>query len=118
MPKPEWGAKHICQSCGTKFYDLLRSPIVCPRCGAERDAESLRRGRRSRPDVAKAVSGRPEAGPIDETEEAEEAEETEEAEEAEDGEDMGTAKTTTPPRMPRPRMRISRTIRSMATRTA
>jgi uncharacterized protein (TIGR02300 family) len=28
------GKKHICQTCDTPFYDLMRSPIVCPSCGA------------------------------------------------------------------------------------
>ena len=32
MANPEWGAKHICSSCGTKFYDLRRTPITCPKC--------------------------------------------------------------------------------------
>lgn len=32
MAKPELGNKRICASCGTKFYDLNKSPIVCPRC--------------------------------------------------------------------------------------
>jgi uncharacterized protein (TIGR02300 family) len=31
--KPELGTKRICPSCGTKYYDLNRSPIVCPHCG-------------------------------------------------------------------------------------
>ena len=26
------GTKRICQNCSAKFYDLSRSPIVCPRC--------------------------------------------------------------------------------------
>ncbi len=34
MAKPELGAKRQCQSCATKFYDLNRDPIVCPKCGA------------------------------------------------------------------------------------
>lgn len=32
MAKPEWGVKRTCQSCGARFYDLMRSPIVCPKC--------------------------------------------------------------------------------------
>ncbi len=32
MAKPELGIKRTCQSCGAKFYDLSRNPIVCPRC--------------------------------------------------------------------------------------
>ncbi|MGB0695826.1 MAG: TIGR02300 family protein [Rhodospirillaceae bacterium] len=34
MAKPEWGQKRTCGSCGAKFYDLLKNPPVCPKCGA------------------------------------------------------------------------------------
>ena len=27
------GVKRRCASCDTAFYDLNRSPIVCPKCG-------------------------------------------------------------------------------------
>ncbi len=30
--KAERGTKRVCQSCGSKFYDLSRDPIVCPIC--------------------------------------------------------------------------------------
>ena len=33
MAKPELGNKHTCQNCGTKFFDLNKSPVVCPKCG-------------------------------------------------------------------------------------
>ena len=33
MAKPELGVKRQCQSCGAKFFDLNRDPIVCPKCG-------------------------------------------------------------------------------------
>lgn len=33
--KPERGEKHTCLSCEAKFYDLGRSPILCPKCGVE-----------------------------------------------------------------------------------
>lgn len=32
MPKPEWGTKRACASCGARFYDLGKTPIVCPKC--------------------------------------------------------------------------------------
>ena len=32
MAKPELGTKRLCGSCSTKFYDLNKSPIVCPKC--------------------------------------------------------------------------------------
>ena len=41
MPKREWGAKHTCPLCGSKFYDLQRHPPICPRCGSDK-AESMR----------------------------------------------------------------------------
>jgi uncharacterized protein (TIGR02300 family) len=33
VAKPELGGKHICEHCGTRFFDLNRSPIACPKCG-------------------------------------------------------------------------------------
>ncbi|GGB94215.1 hypothetical protein GCM10011494_10820 [Novosphingobium endophyticum] len=34
MAKPEWGAKHGCPKCGTRFYDLGKdSPVTCIECG-------------------------------------------------------------------------------------
>ena len=33
VAKPELGAKHQCQNCGAKFFDLNKDPIVCPKCG-------------------------------------------------------------------------------------
>ena len=32
MAKPELGTKRLCGSCGVKFYDLSKAPIVCPKC--------------------------------------------------------------------------------------
>jgi len=29
----ELGNKHECLGCGTKFYDLGKSELVCPKCG-------------------------------------------------------------------------------------
>ena len=34
MTKPELGTKRICAGCGAKFYDLHKTPIVCPTCEA------------------------------------------------------------------------------------
>ena len=33
MAKLEWGEKHGCDSCGCRFYDLMREPPTCPKCG-------------------------------------------------------------------------------------
>ena len=32
MNKEKRGTKRLCESCGNKFYDLGRDPIVCPVC--------------------------------------------------------------------------------------
>ena len=42
MVKPELGNKRVCVSCGTKFYDLGRTPAVCPKCDTEQPAEQPR----------------------------------------------------------------------------
>lgn len=41
MAKPELGTKRTCQSCGSKYYDLMRDPITCPKCGAAFVAASV-----------------------------------------------------------------------------
>ena len=48
MANPELGAKQICPTCSTKFYDLTRRPALCPKCGAEFDPEEALRNRRVR----------------------------------------------------------------------
>ena len=32
--KAELGTKRTCPSCAARFYDLLKEPIECPKCGA------------------------------------------------------------------------------------
>ena len=59
VSKPEWGVKRLCQSCGTKFYDLQRAPITCPSCGTEADRESPLKSRRSRSAAAAPKPVRP-----------------------------------------------------------
>ena len=34
MTKPQLGTKRRCNSCETKFFDLNKDPIVCPKCAA------------------------------------------------------------------------------------
>ena len=88
MSKPEWGTKRLCQTCGIKFYDLLRSPIVCPRCGTEFEVEAARRSRRSRPvAAAKAVPAKAIVKPAPVPEMDEDIEVDEDIEDAEDAED-------------------------------
>ncbi|MDA8049988.1 MAG: TIGR02300 family protein [Rhodospirillales bacterium] len=42
MVKPELGNKRICVACGARFYDLGRSPALCPKCHTEQPAEQPR----------------------------------------------------------------------------
>lgn len=32
MTKPELGTKRLCAGCNAKFYDLHKTPVVCPTC--------------------------------------------------------------------------------------
>lgn len=49
MAKPEWGSKRICPNCGTRYYDLLREPVICPKCATPFDPEAFLKSRRARP---------------------------------------------------------------------
>jgi uncharacterized protein (TIGR02300 family) len=55
LAKPEWGTKRQCLSCGTRFYDLMKPEIACPKCGAAYDTESATKTRRARAQVDKAL---------------------------------------------------------------
>lgn len=54
MSKPEWGIKRICQNCTTRFYDMRRQPIICPKCDHPFDPEVLIKKRRGRPPLSEA----------------------------------------------------------------
>lgn len=64
VANPKWGTKRSCQSCGTKFYDLHKSPIVCPSCGATFDPEALLKSRRSRAAPKPEPAPKPKAKPV------------------------------------------------------
>lgn len=52
MAKLEWGLKRLCPNCGTRYYDMRHDPVVCPKCGAEFDAEAVVKTRRARAQAA------------------------------------------------------------------
>ncbi len=56
MAKPEWGQKRACPGCGSRFYDLMHDPIMCPNCGAKVDPSAFSKTRRSRTVPAKPVA--------------------------------------------------------------
>jgi hypothetical protein len=33
IPKRNLGGRHLCSVCGTRYYDLNREEIKCPKCG-------------------------------------------------------------------------------------
>ncbi|MFM8799114.1 MAG: TIGR02300 family protein [Tagaea sp.] len=93
MAKAEWGLKRTCQSCGARFYDLQRSPISCPKCGAEYDPEALLKSRRGKaaPAVVKPVvaeTPEPEEAAAEDDEEEEDAVIEDTSELGEDDEDV------------------------------
>ena len=48
MAHKNLGRKRRCASCGIKFYDLTKTPAICPACGTEFDPEVLLKSRRGR----------------------------------------------------------------------
>jgi uncharacterized protein (TIGR02300 family) len=71
VAKPELGTKRLCASCGAKFYDLSKDPIVCPKCGTVYEVAVA--APRGRPDAAaaRAAAPLPEPAELPETQEAE-----------------------------------------------
>ncbi len=73
MAKAEWGTKRLCQSCGTRFYDLMRTPCTCPKCGAAVETEVVFKPRRQSAEARAAAKLIPaaEVGVVAEGEEIE-----------------------------------------------
>jgi uncharacterized protein (TIGR02300 family) len=61
VAKPELGTKRLCGSCGAKFYDLSKDPIVCPKCHTVMELAAV--APRARPE---AVAARAAAAPEEE----------------------------------------------------
>jgi uncharacterized protein (TIGR02300 family) len=87
--RPELGTKCACASCAERFYDLNRSPAVCPKCGATQPPVSVRAPRPVRSNSGGAhVSRRPLPVVAEEEAEALAAVEDDDDEEADDDEDV------------------------------
>jgi len=63
VAKPELGTKRLCASCGAKFYDLNKDPILCPKCGTVYEVAVVT-PRGGRPEAA-AARAAPAAEPAD-----------------------------------------------------
>ena len=81
VAKPEWGSKRICPSCGARYYDLLREPVICPKCATPFDAEV-------ETEEAEAAEEEEEAAPLEEAEEEDEELLEDASELGEDEDDM------------------------------
>lgn len=79
MAKPEWGKKLTCHNCGARYYDMLRNPAICPKCGTEANTPGSAKPQRSRPAAAAAPPKAEDAPAGGFTEEAVELEEVDDA---------------------------------------
>jgi uncharacterized protein (TIGR02300 family) len=68
MAKADLGTKRACLSCGMRFYDFKRSPILCPGCGTEFDPENIIKNRKSRSNSKAANGADTDAGDDDQIE--------------------------------------------------
>ena len=56
--KAELGTKRTCPSCAARFYDLMKNPIVCPKCNANFVAASVLPSKGDMPAMAPAPKPR------------------------------------------------------------
>jgi len=63
MAKAEWGTKRRCTNCGAGFYDLGKTPILCPKCGTEINPDAVMKTRRPAK-VEEKAAPKPQAKPI------------------------------------------------------
>jgi len=61
LAKPDLGTKRLCGNCGAKFYDLSKTPIVCPKCETVFVVAPV--SSRARPETAAAAAARAAAVP-------------------------------------------------------
>jgi uncharacterized protein (TIGR02300 family) len=98
MGRPELGTKLACTGCSERFYDLNRSPAVCPKCGApqslpkprlnSKPGDSWRPRRQPIPIAADADDGNAVVAPeVEDTEESADAD-------SENDEDVGEDEPT------------------------
>jgi uncharacterized protein (TIGR02300 family) len=71
VAKPELGTKRLCGSCGTKFYDLNKDPVVCPKCHTAVELVSLAPRGRPEPVAPRAAPAAEEEVVAPETADAE-----------------------------------------------
>lgn len=90
MVKPEWGLKRTCTSCSARFYDLNKTPIICPKCGAENEKEivKIKRGTKTAKKAAPAKAAKV-IDDVDDDLDADLTDDTEDEDLMEDASDLG-----------------------------
>lgn len=90
MAKPELGTKRVCVACATRFFDLAKTPAMCPKCNTEQPAEPprMRRSPSSMLDEKRRAKPVPVPGLEDADVEVETAEEEGEEDVLEDTSDL------------------------------
>ena len=73
MANEDLGTKRDCPECGARFYDLTKSPAVCPKCAHEFVPEAILKPRRTRKEEEEAED-KTENESEDETEDKDEGE--------------------------------------------
>ena len=71
MIDAELGKKLVCPSCAVKFYDLMKDPAECPKCGTIFTADPILPSKEDRPPASEE---KPEEVKKDETPKIEDAE--------------------------------------------
>ena len=51
--KVDLGEKLTCSSCGARYYDLNKTPALCPKCGAENERPKTFRTKKAEPAAPK-----------------------------------------------------------------
>jgi len=90
--KVDLGMKLTCESCGGRFYDLGKSPAICPKCGAQNQRPQVFRSRRpsdDRNEKRAAAAAAAAAAAQKKSDEPVEAEDDEEEDVIEDTSDLG-----------------------------
>ena len=58
MNTSDLGLKHVCPECTTKYYDLRKEPIACPRCGAKPPVPKVPKARQPARKTGRTTFGR------------------------------------------------------------
>lgn len=59
MVNAELGTKRTCPSCAARFYDLLKDPITCPKCGTSFIAHAILPSKGDYPGAAPVAAPKP-----------------------------------------------------------